>query len=69
MLRLGILVDLDTAHEAHGFTMSYFHLTMGELGVWLAHGPLVDKPFTHAFTLQCFSHVQVPQYDVFGLVR
>jgi hypothetical protein len=34
----------------------------------LAHGPLVNKPFTHAFTLQCFSHVQVPQYYVFGLV-
>jgi hypothetical protein len=35
---------------------------------WLAHGPLVNKPFTHAFTLQRFSHVQVPQYYVFGLV-
>jgi hypothetical protein len=29
VLRLGILIDLDTAHGAHGSAMSYFHLPIG----------------------------------------
>ena len=44
MLRLGILIDLDTAHEAHGFAMCYFHLPMGGHGVGWPMGRLLTSP-------------------------
>jgi hypothetical protein len=44
LLRLGILIDLDTAHEAHRFATSYFHLPMGGHGVGWPMGRLLTSP-------------------------
>ncbi|CAP99875.1 hypothetical protein PCH_Pc22g25870 [Penicillium rubens Wisconsin 54-1255] len=44
LLRLGILIDLDSAQEAHGFAMSYFYLSMGGHGVGWPMGRLLTSP-------------------------